>query len=107
MLPRFRVYTGFENEDKLGKPYEESNIARKIVKNCTQESFVSHLHRESVDNRLMQFNNSLHELKIQLGRYENSTIKKVVLPIGIGNRLVNPQWLCNYYEIIKKFARDI
>ena len=32
---------------------------------------------------------------------------KAILPIGIGYSLVDEQWLCRYYEIIKKFAREV
>ena len=35
------------------------------------------------------------------------TTNKVVLPIGIGRSVVNEQWLCRYYEIIKKFASEL
>ena len=55
----------------------------------------------------MYFYKSLQELKIILGSSDNSEIKKVVLPIGIGTGLVNQRWLYTYYQVIKKFAADI
>ena len=32
---------------------------------------------------------------------------KVILSIGIGRSVIDEQWLCRYYEIIKKFAREL
>ena len=91
----------------IGKPYEENNLARKIVVNCTQETFVRHLRRDSSDNRLIYFNNALKSLSASLKSNAHPDTTKVILPIGIGCSVVSERWLCRYYEIIKKFAQEI
>ena len=91
----------------IGKPYDENKLARKIVMNCTQESFVRHLRRDSSDNRLIYFNNALNSLSASLKNNAYPDTTKVILPIGIGCSVVSERWLCRYYELIKKFAREI
>ena len=91
----------------LGKPYEENKLAQKIVRNCGQESFVKQLRQDTSDNRLIHFNKALKSLSVSLKNNAYPDTNKVVLPIGIGCSGVGDKWLCRYYEIIKKFARDV
>ena len=92
----------------IRKPYEENNIAQKIVKNSTQESFASHLHCNSVDNRLISFLiTRCMNSKFSSSDMRTPPSRKLFYPLASGNGLVNPPCLCNYYEIINKFAHDI
>ena len=91
----------------LGKPYEENGLAQKIVRNCGQESFVRRLRQDTSDNRLIHFNKALKSLSVSLKNNAYPDTNKVILPIGIGCSGVGDKWLCRYYEIIKKFARDL
>ena len=91
----------------LGKPYEENGFAQKIVRNSGQESFVRCLRHDASDNRLIHFNKALKTLSDSLKNNAYPDTNKVILPIGIGCSGVGDKWLCRYYEIIKKFARDL
>ena len=95
------------NQYGIGNPSEENRLAQKIVRNCGQESFVRHLCQDTSDNCLIHFNKTLQTLS---GIRKNNVYpdtNKVILPIGIGRSLVDEQWLCRYYELIKKLAREV
>ena len=91
----------------LGRPYEENRLAQKIVRNCGQESFAKCLRNDTSENRLIYFNKALKSLSASLKTNTSQDTNKVVLPIGIGCSGVSENWLCRYYEIIKKFAQDM
>ena len=55
----------------------------------------------------MHFNKALQTLSSILKNNVYTDVNKIIFPVGIGCSLVDEQWLCRYYEIIKKFARDI
>ena len=91
----------------LGKPFDRNRLSQKIVKRCTQESFRYHLRQDTTDNRCIYFNTALQKLGNALVLNMYPDIDKVIFPIGIGCRSVDDIWLCRYYEIIKKFSREI
>ena len=91
----------------LGKLYEENRLTQEIVRNCGQESLVYHLRQDTTDKRLIHFNKALESLSGILKNNVDPDINKVILPIGIGCSLVDEQCMCRYFEIIKKFAREI
>ena len=91
----------------LGNPYEENKLVQKIVRNCEQESFAHHLHMDTIENRLTNFNKSLFLLGRMMKQIEYISIKKIILPISIGRGGVDEIWLNRYHDIISKFIEEI
>ena len=83
------------------------DLLRKLFEIDAQETFVCHLRQDTSDNCLIHFNKALKQLSCILKNNVYPNIKKVILPIGIGRSLVDEQWLCRYYETIKKFALEV
>ena len=91
----------------LGNPYEKNKLAQKIVGNCEQESFAHHLRMDTIENRLTYFNRRLFFLGRMMKQIEYISIKKIILPIGIGHGGVDEIWLNRYYDIICKFIQEM
>ena len=91
----------------LGKPFDQNKMSQKIVRNCPQESFRQHLRQDTTDNRTLYFHAGLQKLANAIIHKIYPDVDKVIFPIGIGRRSVDETWLCRYYELLKKFSRDI
>ena len=101
------LITSIVSQYGLGKPFDQNKLSQKIVKKCTQESFRQHLRQDTTDNRTIYFNTALQKLANALVLKIYPDIDKVIFPLGIGRRSVDDMLLCRYYELIKKFSRDI
>ena len=91
----------------IGKPLEENKIANKVLKTCHQESFTNRLRRDTLDQRVRNFNKCLFSLANKLKSTEYKYISKIILPIGIGRGMVDERWLMEYFPILLQFIDDM
>ena len=98
-----------------GDPYEENKESQNFIRKCKETPFkrceetplIKRLREDTVKNRIYYFNKSLFSLAIILKREEYFEIKKIIIPIGIGRRGVDEDWLKRYYNVITKFVHEM
>ena len=91
----------------LGNPYEENKLSKETVRYCEQESFAPHLRMDTIENRLIYFKRSLFLLGRMMKQTNYIGVKKIILPIGIGQGGVDEVWLNRYYAVISKFIHEM
>ena len=92
----------------MGECVEENVRAKQIVETSDDILYTSRLKCDTLQNRIIYFDNSLFNLSRQLKKPEFDHIRQVVIPAGIGRRgKMDNIWLTRYFPIITNFALDI
>ena len=92
----------------IGRPIEDNNIAKKIVKNHRNQDLVNRLSRDTCERRGYLFDHAMFRLGFLLSSLSRDHIKNIIIPAGIARcGQVDDIWLTKYLPAIHKFSIDM
>ena len=92
----------------IGRPVEDNNITKNIIKNLQNQDLVNRLSRDSCERRRHLFGRAIFRLGFLLSSPTRDHIKNIIIPAGIARRgQVDDIWLTEYLPPIHKLSIDM
>ena len=92
----------------IGKPIELNKISETIVRYTKDMDHAKRLQCDTSFNRVKKFDDCLLHLRSELSKEENSALKIVLIPVGIGRGgQMDDEWIDYYLPMLYDFSRSV
>ena len=92
----------------IGKPIELNDISGRVARYTKDKDHAKRLQLDTNLNRMKKFDDCLLHLRGEMTKVENSDIKLIVIPVGIGRGgVMDDEWVAYYLPMIHDFSISV